>query len=71
MRPTLLYIISEVVIPAKAGIQFKNTGFRVKPGMTNKVKGLLTHYNRFENKVLEAFKKFGLGGDGIGERFIS
>jgi hypothetical protein len=27
---------SEAVIPAKAGIQFRNTGFRVKPGMTNK-----------------------------------
>jgi hypothetical protein len=34
----LLYINSEVVIPAKAGIQPKNTGFRVKPGMTNKAK---------------------------------
>ena len=44
VRLTLLYIISEAVIPAKAGIQFRNTGFRVKPGMTNKVKGLLTQY---------------------------
>jgi hypothetical protein len=41
---TLLYINSEVVIPANtlkgngAGIQPKNTGFRVKPGMTNKAK---------------------------------
>ena len=34
----LLYIISQTVIPAKAGIQFRNTGFRVKPGMTNKVR---------------------------------
>jgi len=40
----LLYINSEVVIPAKAGIQFKNNGFRVKPGMTNKGKGFLSHY---------------------------
>jgi len=55
MRPTLLYIIPEVVIAAKAGIQFKKTGFPrvkhgtglVKPGMTNKVKGLLTHYTRY------------------------
>jgi hypothetical protein len=31
----LLYISSELVIPAKAGIQPRNTGFRVKPGMTN------------------------------------
>jgi hypothetical protein len=33
---------SEALIPAKAGIQIENTGFRVKPGMTIKVKGLLT-----------------------------
>jgi len=32
----LLYINSEAVIPAKAGIQARNTGFRVMPGMTNK-----------------------------------
>ena len=44
VRPTLLYISSEAVIPAKAGIQIENTGFRVKPGMTIKVKGLLTQY---------------------------
>ena len=31
---------------AKAGIQFRNTGFRVKPGMTNKVKELVIHYIR-------------------------
>jgi len=37
---------SKPVIPAKAGIQKgKKTGFRVKPGMTNNVKGLMTHYN--------------------------
>ncbi len=35
---TLLYINSEAVIPAKAGIQIRNTGFRVKPGMTKRVK---------------------------------
>ena len=34
VRPTLLYINSNAVIPAKAGIQPINTGFRVKPGMT-------------------------------------
>ncbi len=44
VRPTLLYISSEAVIPAKAGIQFKNTGFRVKPGMTIKVKDFLTQH---------------------------
>jgi len=46
VRPTLIYIGCEAVIPAKAGIQFRNTGFRVKPGMTIKVKGLLTQYAR-------------------------
>jgi hypothetical protein len=30
----VLHIIPEVVIPTKAGNQFKNIGFRVKPGMT-------------------------------------
>jgi hypothetical protein len=34
----LLYIDSGTVILAKAGIQFKNTGFRVKPGMTDKAR---------------------------------
>jgi hypothetical protein len=49
VRLTLLYISSEAVIPAKAGIQIENTGFRVKPGMTIKVKGLLTQYTRTFN----------------------
>jgi len=44
VRLTLLYVISEAVIPVKAGIEFRNNGFRVKPVMTNKVKGLLTQY---------------------------
>jgi len=44
--PTLLYIGSEDVIPAQAGIQIENTGFPVKPGMTIKVKGLLTQYTK-------------------------
>ena len=48
VRPTLLYISSEAVIPAKAGIQFKDTGFRVKPGMSIKVKELLTQYSSLE-----------------------
>jgi len=39
---TATLIAAKEVIPAKAGIQ-QNTGFRVKPGMTNKVKGLLMH----------------------------
>jgi len=38
---------SKTVIPAKAGIQKgKKTGFRVKPGMTIKVRGLMTHYTK-------------------------
>jgi hypothetical protein len=49
VRLTLLYISSEAVIPAKAGIQIENTGFRVKPGMTIKAKGLLTQYTRTFN----------------------
>jgi len=37
----------KTVIPAKAGIQRDQpTGFRVKPGMTIKVKRLMTHYIR-------------------------
>ncbi len=52
VHPTFLYISSEAVIPAKAGIQPRNTGFPrikygaglVKPGMTTTVKGLLKHY---------------------------
>jgi hypothetical protein len=40
---TLLYTDIEAVIPAKAEIQLRNTGFRVKPGMTNKGKELMTH----------------------------
>jgi hypothetical protein len=54
---TLLYINSEAVIPAKAGIQPKNTGFPrikygaslVKPGMTNKGKTFLNHYTSRKN----------------------
>jgi hypothetical protein len=38
MLLTFLYTNSEAVIPAKAGIQPRKTGFRVKPGMTNKEK---------------------------------
>jgi hypothetical protein len=52
----LLYIISQAVIPAKAGIQFRSTGFRVKlPGMTNKVKGHLMHCTK--GKEVRPFQK--------------
>jgi len=44
VHPTLLNISPEAVIPAKAGIQLRNSGFRVKSGMTIKIKGLLTQY---------------------------
>ena len=57
MRPTLLYISSEAVIPAKAGIQLGNTGFRVKPGMTIKVKGLLTQHT--SGQVEDFLEKLG------------
>jgi len=57
VRLTLLYITYQAVIPAKAGIQFRNPGFRVKPGMTIKVKGFLTHYTNelrlFLKRVIE------------------
>ncbi len=46
LRPTLLYINFRDVIPANSGNPAKNTGFRVKPGMTNKVKTFMTHYTR-------------------------
>jgi hypothetical protein len=46
---TLLYINSEAVIPAKAGIQPRNIGFRVKPGMTNKGKRFLNHCTTVRN----------------------
>jgi hypothetical protein len=38
---TFPYIHSEAVLPAKAAIQVRNPGFRVKAGMTNKGKKLL------------------------------
>jgi hypothetical protein len=28
----------------QAGVQLRKTGFRVKPGMTNKEKGFMTHF---------------------------
>jgi hypothetical protein len=44
LRPTLLYISSEAVIPAKAGTQIEKDVFRIKSGLTIKVKRLLTQY---------------------------
>src|SRR4030042_2861696 len=39
------YLPCFYVIPVEAGLQKgKKTGFRIKPGMTIKVKGLMTHY---------------------------
>jgi hypothetical protein len=51
----LLYINSGAVIPAKAGIQPGNTGFRVKPGMTNEGKRFLNPYTR-RVKALHIFR---------------
>ena len=39
-------MMMRVVIPAKAGIQIKNTGFRIKSGMTKCVKFFLRQYTR-------------------------
>ncbi|OGP98575.1 MAG: hypothetical protein A2Z51_03580 [Deltaproteobacteria bacterium RBG_19FT_COMBO_52_11] len=41
---TLLYIHTKAVIPAEAGIQRRNAGFRVKPGMTIREKRFMIHY---------------------------
>jgi hypothetical protein len=46
VHSTLLHINYETVIPVEMGIQLTNTGFRVKPGMTIEVKGLLRQYSR-------------------------
>ena len=40
---TLLYNNLRSVIPAKAGIQVKKTGFRIKSGMTKGIKTFLRH----------------------------
>ena len=54
-------MIPEAVIPAKAGIQIENNGFRVKPGMTIKVKGFLTQYTNIVRRrfyrVLVSFQE--------------
>jgi len=42
--PMLFYISPGVVIPAKAEIQLRNSRFRVRPGMTIKIKRFLMHY---------------------------
>jgi hypothetical protein len=47
---TLLYNHPRVVIPAKAGIQFEKTGFRIKSGMTLCVKSFLRQYTRLISK---------------------
>jgi hypothetical protein len=56
MRLTLLYVNSEGVIPAKAGIQFINTGFRVKPGMTSKGKGFTMHHTMILKTITDGFR---------------
>ena len=42
---------SQDIIPSKAGIHVERTGPRVKPGMTDKGKGLMMHYAEFFFKV--------------------
>ncbi len=61
---TLLYTDSEAVIPAKAGIQFRNTGFRVKPGMTNMGKTFLNHYTSVREQVIDPILLFTLSFSG-------
>ena len=39
----LLYVNSGVVVPAKAGIQLKETGFRIRSGMTEYLKSSVKH----------------------------
>jgi hypothetical protein len=43
-------MMMRVVIPAKAGIQIENTGFRIKSGMTKCVKFFLRQYTS-EDKI--------------------
>ena len=56
---TATLIIGKAVIPAKAGIQ-KNTGFRVKPGMTNRIRLMSSciriHFT-FVSRILRARDK--------------
>jgi len=40
-------MMMRVVIPAKAGIQIENTGFRIKSGMTKCIKVFLRQYTRY------------------------
>jgi len=42
----LLYNKLRSVIPATAGIQVEKTGFRIKSGMTKRIKPFLKHYTR-------------------------
>ncbi len=44
---TFLYNDPKIVIPAKAGIQIENTGFRIKSGTTKCVKVFLKQYTNF------------------------
>ena len=46
MHLTVVDSSHQAVIPSKGGIQFRNPGFRVKPGMTIKLWGRLTQYTR-------------------------
>jgi hypothetical protein len=43
---TLLYFRLDVVIPIMAGIQIRNTEFRVEFGIKNKGKRSLTHHSK-------------------------
>ena len=43
----------KVVIPAKAGIQIENTGFRIKSGMTKCVKFFLRQYTAMKRAFVK------------------
>jgi len=49
---TLFYNYPRLVIPAKAGIQTENTGFRIKSGMTKCVELFLRQYTTFHSLSL-------------------
>ena len=47
-------MMMKVVIPAKAGIQIENTGFRIKSGMTKCLKFFLKQYTSYLFKIFLA-----------------
>ena len=48
-------MMMKVVIPAKAGIQIENTGFRIKSGTTKCLKFFLKQYTSYLFKIFLAY----------------